>query len=140
MTPDQSGMAAPQQETPWQFFRKWFGLGAGVLFFGGLSARGLAGLLKWPGRLVELDWWQFFGMLLMFSVGGGVVVALWGLGNRRRPRWRLGLVVLALILFSLLVWPTPFKYYKGRGGELVKVNRITGAKEAIYSPGTKQSP
>lgn len=138
MALNQTGMAATQQETARQFFWKWFGLGAGVLFFGGLSARGLAGLMEWPGRLVRLDWWQFFGMLLMFSVGGGVVVALWGLGNRRRPRWRLGLVVLALILFGLFVWPTPFKYYKGRGGELVKVSRITGAKEVIYSPAARQ--
>lgn len=138
MTLNQPGMAATQQETARQFFGKWLGLGGGVLFFGGLSARGLAGLMEWPGRLVRLDWWQFLGLLLMFSVGGGVVVALWGLGNRRRPRWRLGLVVLALILFGLLVWPTPFKYYKGRGGELVKVTRITGAKEVIYSSATKQ--
>lgn len=135
MAADQPSMAAPQQETAGQFFRKWFALGAGVLFFGGLSVRGLAGLLAWQ---VKPDWWQFVGMLLMFSVGGGVVVALWGLGNRRRPRWRLGLVVLALILFGLLVWPTPFKYHKGREGELVKVTRITGAKEVIYSPATKQ--
>lgn len=111
-------------------FSKWFLQAAGVLFFGGLSVQELARLLGGP---VVLEGDEFVWRLVLFSIGGGVVVALWGLANRHKPRWGLGLFLLALILFGLLVWPTPFWYYEGPKRELVRVTRVTGAEKLIHS-------
>lgn len=113
------------------FLVKWIVLVGGMLFAGGLSAREWARLMGWPVELAKLGWPEFSWMLALFSLGGGVAASLWGLANRRKPRWGLGLVVLALILFGLFVWPTPFKDYKGPGDELVKVHRVTGKTEVI---------
>jgi len=116
----------------------WGLIGILLLFFGGLAAQGYLQLMtpcdgQCPERTVP------WSGLVRLSVGGGVALALIGvalsLSNPRGVGWGLGLLVVGSLLFLIFVWPTPFKYYRTKDGELtrlIRVHRVTG--EAHYVP------
>lgn len=137
-----------RRESPWFragfiFWVKWALLGAGVLVFGALSAHGLYVLAN-PGAKIFPE--SFLIALATFGLGGGITIGVlalaWWLANPRGFRWGLGLVVLALLLFALFVWPTPFKYYyrKDDLGVVVKINRVTGKVEHCVRPHPPAAP
>ncbi len=117
----------------------WGAIGTLLLFFGGLAAQGiklmtpcLAGA-PCPGRAT--DWVA----LVYLSVGGGVAFWLIGvalsLANPRGVGRGLGLVVVGALLFVIFIWPTPYKYYRAKDRQLIRVHRVTGT--ADYVPGYK---
>jgi hypothetical protein len=107
----------------------WAAIGIGFLFFGGLAAHGYRRLLSGAGGGVD---WE--GLLLL-SVGGGIVVGLIGLAltlvSPRGIGWGLGLGVVGLLLFLIFIWPTPYKYYRGDEGRLIRVHRVTGSGQPV---------
>jgi len=118
----------------------WGAIGILLLFFGGLAAQGYLRLMTpcpvdapCPERAT--DW----GGLGLLSVGGGVALGLIGLAlslaNPRGVGWGLGLVVIGALLFVIFVWPTPYKYYRAKDRQLIRVHRVTGT--ADYVPGYK---
>jgi hypothetical protein len=122
------------------FFFKWLLIGGGILFFGGLAVR----TFPWmQGVTAPIEWGAFLPALFLFSLGGGVVVGLLGLAcwlaSPRGVGWSLAVVVLALVLFVLFVWPTPYRYFRDEHLQfVVRVNRITG--DICYEGITPSSP
>jgi hypothetical protein len=118
----------------------WGVIGTFLLFFGGLAAQGYLKLMtpclvgsQCPERAI--DWVA----LVYLSVGGGVALGLIGvalsLANPRGAGWGLGVVVVGTLLFVIFVWPTPYKYYRAKDRQLIRVHRVTGT--ADYVPGYK---
>ena len=105
-----------------------------ILFAGGLALRAyfLARFTVPVGGPFEV-WLKW---LFVFSLGGGVVVgtlaAAWRLINRRRgqPHWGAALIALVLVLFGLLVWPTPWSY-RTYGCDVLQINRFIGRSSVI---------
>ena len=108
-----------------------------VLLFGGLALRAYAGVrfkdyLQSPAGA----WWDW---LLIFAGAGAIAVGAlavsWRLAHRKygSPRWGLALAVLAVVLFGLLVWPTPWTY-REYGCKIFQINRFLGR---IYELPTK---
>jgi hypothetical protein len=68
--------------------------------------------------------------LVQLSLGGGVAIGLIGLAlSLAKPggaAWGLGVVVIGALLFLIFVWPTPYKYYRDRDQQLIRVHRVTG--------------
>ena len=127
-------------EHPWvRALLIWGAIGTLLLFFGGLAAQGYLKLvtpcLVAPCSERATDWVA----LAYLSVGGGVAVGLIGvalsLANPRGVGWGLGLVVIGAFLFVIFVWPTPYKYYRAKDRQLIRVHRVTGT--ADYVPGYK---
>ncbi len=105
-----------------------------VLFFGGLALRAYAVLsFGEPKPLLDCDWLL---SLFVFSVCGAVAIAVlavgWRLAHRKRaaPGWGLAFILLAVMLFALLVWPTPWTY-RQFGCEVYRVNRILGNQSRV---------
>jgi len=44
-------------------------------------------------------------------------------------RWAV--TVLLLLLFGLFVWPTRYEYIDSYGGNLIRINRLTGKIEML---------
>jgi hypothetical protein len=118
----------------------WGAIGIFLLFFGGLAAQGYLRLMTQcpasgtcSARIT--DWTG----LALLSLGGGVALGLIGvalsLANPRGVGWGLGMVVIGALLFIIFVWPTPYKYYRTKDRQLIRVHRVTGA--ADYVPGYK---
>jgi hypothetical protein len=119
-----------------------------VLLAGGVALRAYYAVrypehVGWPST----EWWVW---LVVFSGGGGVVVGTvataWRLIHRRRrqPHWGTAMVVLVVVLFGLLVWPTPWTY-RQYGCDVLQINRFIGrisviakipACEAVSTAGT----
>lgn len=130
---------APVEPPDWKrAFRTgalWALLAFLVLFFGGLSVRGLARIdseLDLQKAILPFLWW-----LLIFSGGGGitvgVVVFAWRRANPRRLRWGLAVIGLVVLVFASFVWPTRFKYYTGpKRDALIRVDRISGEEKILY--------
>lgn len=128
---------ATDQRTFWdglRFALKWFLIGGGILFFGGLAVRAFQRMHDATASIG----WPFLLALFLFSLGGGVVVGLLGLAcwlaSPRGVGWSLAVVVLGVILFVLFVWPTPYKYYRIEDkNHLLKVNRLSGTVNLVPS-------
>jgi hypothetical protein len=123
-------------KTPWvRALLIWGSIGILLLFFGGVAAQGYLRLMApcTPACLdAEIPW---LGLVLL-SIGGGVALGLIGvalaLSTSRGAGWGLGFVVVGGVLFLIFVWPTPFKYYRAKDGQLIRVHRVTGG--AVYVP------
>jgi len=126
----------------------WAAIGAGVLFGGGVAARGYLVVRSQMAGETLFDSCGFWLPLTLFSLGGGLTIGLllltWWLVARLGFNWALGFVVLGFVLFAVFVWPTPYRYAYIRteqirpGGRtdttrvVVRINRLTGHAEPIY--------
>jgi hypothetical protein len=108
-----------------RLFLRWALLGGSLLFSLSLTVLGTVSMIEGgptPGGFVGL------GFLVCF---GGLSVGILAVAARHlglvRGGYRPALAVVVLVLFALLVWPTPFVYLPGPGRQaLIRVNRITG--------------
>ncbi len=105
------------------------GLAFLVLLFGGLALRAYAGMRFMDHFTVPgYQWWVWLGI---FSVAGGIaigaLVVCWRLANRKKEeaRWGMALGLLLVVLFGLLVWPTPWTY-REYGCKIFQINRLIG--------------
>jgi hypothetical protein len=136
----EEGMAVhSSSSTPWvKNALIWAAIGAGFLFFGGLAAHGYRRMLDASSAsatpIGPLDWVG----LAQLSLGGGIVVGLIGLAlTLASPRgigWTMGLGTVGLLLFLLFIWPTPYKFYRTKGGQLIRVHRLTGSGQEVLPP------
>lgn len=86
--------------------------------------------LRFPEEVAQPEgaWWLW---LFEFGVGGavmvGTVAVAWRLANRKRsaPRWGMAVVFLSIVLFGLLVWPTPWTF-REYGCKVFQINRVLG--------------
>jgi hypothetical protein len=128
-------------EWPWyKLLLIWAAIGSGVLYFGGLAVEAQKAF-KDPGgfhcsfRQAILLQCSFSEVLLIFSLGGGIAIGLfilaWSRVTMRGFSWTLGFVILAVVLFALFIWPTPYRYEWGPDKSfVVRIKRFSG--EVIY--------
>lgn len=121
----------PDRKLPWLRLL-WLGLLAAalsflVLYFGGFGLKAYHGVRfdsTWP----ESRWWD---LLRLFSLGGAVAIGTltlcWRLIHRVEGQSHSGtaLVVVGVVLFGFLVWPTPWTY-RQFGCTVFQINRIMG--------------
>jgi hypothetical protein len=150
MEPQKPEQKTSWWKTPWvKNSLIWTAIGVSFLFFGGLAAHGYRRMLGASGAaeaaIGAVDW-EGLGQL---SVGGGIVVGLIGLAlTLASPRgigWGLGLGTVGLLLFLIFIWPTPYKYYRGNEGRLIRVHRLTGSGHYVVPerrppPATSEAP
>ena len=116
-----------------------------VLLFGGLALRAYAGVrfsdyLRPPAE----DWW---GWLFLFALAGavtfGALAVSWRLAYRKYgdPRWGMALALLVVVLFAVLVWPTPWTY-REYGCKIFQINRFIGRMTEVPTtvPGCVGAP
>jgi hypothetical protein len=118
------------------------GLALLVLLFGGLALRAYAGM-RFREHLNPPDdqWWVWLGV---FSVAGGIAIGAlavcWRLANRKKgeARWGMALALLVIVLFGLIVWPTPWTY-RAYGCKIFQINRLIGRMTPLDTtvPGCK---
>jgi len=48
-----------------------------------------------------------------------------------KKNWRT-ICLLTAILFSYLVWPTPYAYWTDKDGDYMRANRFTGQREVYW--------
>lgn len=114
-----------------------------LLFFGGLALKTYDELrYQGPGEPLDLAW--LVG-LVFFSVGGavaiGTITIAWRWMHRRpsQPQWGMAFVLLAIVLFGILVWPTPWKY-REFGCKVYQLNRFFGGyREVTTLPSCEQT-
>ena len=127
-----------------QILVMWSLITFGVLFAGGAAIRALSGL---TGSAPNFSWETFLLPLIVFSAGGGVAIGLviltwwfvvkWGSFN-----WAIGFVLLAVVLFALYVWPSPYRYdkdwNKNATCRVLQIQRWTGETKCVLpvSPAT----
>lgn len=140
--------AGPDDDKPfawWQVLAMWTAISFGVLFAGGAALRALSGLKgPEPNFALATFWWP----LLIFSLGGGVSIGLliltWWLVVKRGFSWTLGFVVLAVVVFALFVWPSPYRYDKDRRRDatcrVLQVHRWTGEVACVLPPSPSPPP
>lgn len=131
----------------------WTAIGAGVLFGGGVAARGYLIVRGQMTAASLFDSCGFWLPLLLFSLGGGLTIGLliltWWLVAKIGFSWTLGFAVLGVVLFAVFVWPTPYQYTSIReetikGGTtettrvVLRINRLTGQAVTIYPKESKQ--
>jgi hypothetical protein len=137
-------MAGPKEsrwfEVPWvRALLIWGGIGVFLLFFGGVAAQGYMRLVTpcpfgatCAGPFITRG--VFWGLVYL-SVGGGVTLGLIGvaltLANPRGVRLGFGIVVVGALLFLVFVWPTPYKYYRTKDQQLIRVHRVTGVSDYV---------
>jgi hypothetical protein len=94
-----------------------------IIFFGGIAAIGYADLKgkEWSAGQVASLFAVSFGSAIVV----GALLAAWRLINRRTPQWGVAAVVIAVLLFAFLVWPTPWTYVE-HGCVVHRVNRLFG--------------
>jgi hypothetical protein len=124
----------------WQVLGMWTAISFGVLFAGGAALKALSSLKDEKLRSFAADtfWWPLF----IFSLGGGVAIGLliltWWLVVKRGFSWTLGFMVLAVVVFALFVWPSPYRYDKdGRRDatcRVLQVHRWTGEVACVLPP------
>lgn len=106
-----------------------------VLLFGGLALKAYARLRYDGGAAPPYNWW-WIGVLVVFSLGGAIAIGTisvawrWMHRKRAQPQWGMAFVLLAVILFGLLVWPTPWKY-KEFGCKVYHLNRFVGGYRKV---------
>lgn len=111
-----------------------------ALCFGGLALRAYSVLrfkeptkLPEPTKLLDFDWLL---SLVIFGLCGAVTIATlvvaWRLVHRKRsaPNWSMAFVLLCIVLFTLLVWPTPWTY-REYGCQVFQINRFIGSRTPI---------
>jgi hypothetical protein len=102
-----------------------------VLYYGGIALKTYSGLAD----AVSPDD-RFHDWLRELSRGGAIAIGAltlaWRLINRNQGQARLGtaLALIAVVLFAVLVWPTPWSY-KRFGCDVFQVNRIRGEPQKI---------
>jgi hypothetical protein len=106
----------------------WSFVAAVVLFAAGLAGRSLMAIAH--REAVDFGG-GFLGALSWFAIGGGVTIGVmiyaWQIARRDPLGKVVALVVLLLIGFGVVVWPSPWKYYASDDNKTVlRVNRITG--------------
>jgi hypothetical protein len=105
-----------------------------VLFFGGLGLRAYA-VLRFSEPKDLLDWSWLFS-LFVFGVCGAVTIAVlavgWRLAHPKRsaPSWGLAFILAVVVVFGLLVWPTPWTY-RQYGCDVFQINRALGTRTQI---------
>lgn len=117
----------------------WSAIAFGVLFAGGAALRALSGL-KGPGP--DFGVRTFWCPLFIFSLGGGIAIGLliltWWLVVKRGFSWTLGFLVLAVVVFALFVWPSPYRYDKDWRRDatcrVLQVHRWTGEAACVLPP------
>jgi MFS family permease len=139
-------MPAPNNPWPWYMvLLVWSAIGFGVLYCGGFAVIANMALMKVPPSEVCTLWqaiWMscppYSQTLLLFSVGGGITIGLliltwWIVTQRGGFSWLLGIVILGIVLFSIFVWPTPYRYDWAKDKSfVVKINRFSG--DITYVP------
>lgn len=125
----------------------WIGLLAAVLsylvlHFGGEALRSYNALRAGSAPTPFADWPPWLDSL---SVGGGVaigaLVLAWRLIYRTdgQPHVGAALAVLAVVLFGIFVWPTPWKYEQF-GCAVYQINRVRGHfQEVAKVPSCEQA-
>jgi hypothetical protein len=124
---------APDAPLPTPKLFKLFGLAALmaflVLMFGGLAVRAYVAFRRAEDVLAYQH--DFWGALFTFAIAGaialGALVVSWRLAYRKGddPRWGMALFLSIIVLFGLLVWPTPWKYSE-YGCKIFQINRFIG--------------
>jgi hypothetical protein len=114
-------------------FLAWGAIAFGVLFSGGVGVRALMGLRAGGSADFGLSFWC---QLMLFSLGGGITIGLliltWWLVVRLGFSWILGFVALGIVLFTLFVWPTPYRYELTKDPDIrLRITRLTGYGEFI---------
>jgi hypothetical protein len=100
-----------------------------VLYYGGIALKTYSGL-RAADSPISPDA-QFYDWLQVLSRGGAIAIGAltlaWRLINRNHGQARFGtaLALIAVVLFAVLVWPTPWSY-KRFGCDVFQVNRIRG--------------
>ena len=113
----------------WRLFALVAAMAFLIILFGGLAFRAYVGvrftdMLPKPDR----DWWVW---LITFAVAGAIAIAAvaicWRLAHRKKDeaRWGRALALLLVVLFGLLVWPTPWTY-REYGCKIFQINRFLG--------------
>jgi len=116
-------------------------LGPYLLCFGFAAALILLAMLMTLG----LSWMQVYGSqatgAAVAAVAGGaaaaVFLALWRAVLVRTPQGLYLLIVFAVGLFLVFIWPTPFEYHvEPRQGSfiVIQVHRITGETSRVGPP------
>ncbi len=129
-----------------QILSMWGAIAFFLLFAGGLAIQALKILQGGPAEH-KFDLWTFWAPLFLFSLGGGLAIGLliltWWLVVKRGFSWTVGFAVLAVVLFALFVWPSPYRYDKDHRKEttcrVLQVHRWTGEWNCIV-PGPKAAP
>jgi len=93
-----------------------------------------------PAAKIDLpsDWSWF---LAQFSIAAGLVAGAlvigWRLMNRRpnEPRWGMAMLLVWLVVFAVVVWPTPWVARK-YDCAILHVNRVTGHERLPRVPTT----
>ena len=129
---------------------KWFLIGFVLLAAGGFFARGLSAL--WRNQTVVIDH-PFLWTLFIFAAGGGLALAVlivaWRVATADYPGKVAALIVLLLMAGGVVIWPTPYKYHRTKGLDvIVRINRITGEicyrlkpdSEVSRPPATRAEP
>jgi hypothetical protein len=115
----------------------WSAIAFGVLFAGGAAIRALSGL---TGSTPDFDGMTFWLPLSVFSVGGGVAIGLviltwWFVVKRGSFSWTIGFVLVAVVLFALYVWPSPYRYdkdwNKNATCRVLQIQRWTGETKCV---------
>lgn len=123
--------------SPWRII--WYGLLTAIIVFlvlyAGGYAYGLYQSLRFRDPLVVLDgaWGtQLRSFALFGAMAAGTMVAAWRIINRTQPNWSAALVLLAVFLFGLLIWPTPWTY-REFGCKVFQINRFVGRPTEVVT-------
>jgi hypothetical protein len=113
-----------------------------ILYFGGIGLRAYHGVRFDSALPFGPGWWD---LLLRFSFGVavalGTLTLVWRLIYRKRGQahWGTALLVIGVLLFGFLVWPTPWTYPQF-GCTVFQINRLVGHyKEVTKVPMCEQA-
>ncbi len=134
-------MPADNQAGDWRAWRanlwtfvKWCLIAIALLFAAGLGARALKFLMQQQSLSPQPPFSPdagFLWTLFWFSLGGGATIGLlifaWQIA-RTDPLGKLvALAVLLVLVFGVVIWPTPYKYYRAKNLDwVVRITRIAG--------------
>jgi hypothetical protein len=98
-----------------------------LLWAGGIALNSY-GVIRFRYVTEKLDvLWHVY--LMFFALTGGIVAGAlagaWRLINRREARWSAAGFIAIVVLFALMVWPTPWTY-RQFGCKVFQVNRFVG--------------
>lgn len=122
----------------------WLGLLAGaisylVLYFGGMAVKSLA---QMRGVLPNIAWEHLEGFSRGAAITIGALTLAWRLIYRieGQAHWGRALVVVGIVLFGFLVWPTPWTYRRF-GCDVYQISRFMGARERVTTiPACEPAP
>ena len=106
-----------------------------LVLFGSVAIDAGRAAPTWP------DPWAKERLLFAFAcaVVAGVLVLTWRLIYRKpdEARWGMAVMLVALLGFLVLVWPTLWRYHD-YGCDVLKTHRLTGHPEWLTSPTCKE--